>query len=547
MSEFDKPIGRAWRRMRMQRFLSALIWCWGAALLVVAGTIVYEKITDRVLPGADWLPFAIGGGVGLLIAAAIALSTGPSRIDAAVEIDRLFSLNDRLATTLTLPPDLRGTPAGKALLADTLSHVGGLDIGSKFGLSVPKLAWIPVIPALLAIGLLFAPSLKETSAALLGRKGEALDQKAAAKQLQTIAKSIAEKQKDAEAKNLSMETQKILAEVQKATDKLAKSPPAEKDKVMVEMNKLQNALKDRQKQVGTAEQIAKQLEQMKEMANKGPADEFAKDMAKGDFQKAAKEMKQLAEKLKGGTLTEPEKKQLQKQLTEMKNQMEKLANMEQRKKQLDEAKKSGAITPEQYQKQMDKLAEQSKNLQKMAEMAQQLQKAADALSKGDMKKAADELGMSQKQLQELAKQAQEIESLDAAMADLQEAKEGMGKEGSNQLGGKMDGMNGLGQSNRPGKGNNGLGRGKGEGARPEAEDKVASYNAPTKAQFGKGSAAIIGTGPKGAQSIGQSLIEVQGSVEASAAAQAEAISSQKVPKAVKKHAIGYFDMIRKGQ
>ena len=547
MSEFDKPIRRAWRRMRMQRFLSSLIWCWGAALLVVAGTIVYEKITDRVLPGADWLPFAIGGGVGLLVAAAIALSSGPSRIDAAVEIDRLFSLNDRLATTLTLPPDLRATPAGKALLADTLSHLGGLDIGSKFGLSVPRLAWIPLVPAVLAVGLLFAPSWTVAREALAGRKSEALDQKVAAKQLQTIAKSIAEKQKDAEAKNLSMETQKILAEVQKAADKLAKSPPAEKDKAMVAVNKLQDALKERQKQLGTAEQIAKQLEQMKEMANKGPADEFAKDLAKGDFQKAAQEMKQLAEKLKAGTLSQPEKKQLEKQLTEMKKQMEKLANMEQRKNQLDEAKKSGAISPEQYQKQMDKLAEQSKNLQKMANMAEQLQKAADSMAKGDMKKAADQLGMSQKQLEELAKQAQEVESLDAAMADLQDAKEGMGKEGQNQLGGKMGGMNGLGQGKRPGKSSNGTGRGRADGARPEAEDKTASYNSQTKAQFGKGSAAIIGTGPAGKQTVGVSLIEAQGSVEESAATQAEAISSQKVPKAVKKHAIGYFDMIRKGQ
>jgi myosin heavy subunit len=546
VSEFDKPIGRAWRRMRLQRFLSALVWCWGAALLVVAGTIAYEKIADKNLPGADWLPFAVAGGLGLLFAAGIALLTGPSRVDAAVEIDRLFGLNDRLATTLTLPADLRGTPAGRALLADTLSRVGGLDIGAKFGLSMPRRAWVPLVPALLAVGLMFAEGSKEALAALTGKKSEVIDAKVAKKQLQTIAKSMSEKQKQAEAQQLSMETQKILAEVTKAADKLAKSPPAEKDKAMVEMNKLQNALKERQKQVGTAEQIAKQLEQMKEMANNGPADEFAKDMAKGDFQKAAQEMKQLAEKLKAGKLTETEKKNLGQQLADMKKQMEKLANMEQRKKQLDDALKAGAISPEQHQKQMEKLAEQSKGLKKMADMAQQLQKAADAMAKGDMKKAADTLGMSQKQLEALAKEAQEFESLDAAMADLQDAKDGMGNDAMNQLGNKMDGMNGLGQGSRPGAGN-GLGRGRGQGDRPEAEDKTNMYNAKTKAQIGKGKAVIDGTANAREQSKGISLAEVQGTVEASAAEQADAISSQKIPKAVKKHAIGYFDMIRKGQ
>ena len=547
MRELDKPIGRAFRRMRMQRFLSALVWCWGAGLFAVAVTIGVEKIADRNLPGADWVPFAVAGGVGLVVAALIAIFTGPSRVDAAVAIDRLFGLNDRLATTLTLPDDLRSTPAGQALVADTLKHVGDLDIASKFGLALPRKAWIPVVPALLAVGLLFIPEWARTQASLTGgKKSEALDKEVASKQLKTISKSFAEKKKEAEAQQLSLETQKLMAEIQKATEKLAKSPPTEKDKAMVEMNKLQNALKERQKQLGSAEQISKQLQQMKEMSSNGPADEFGKELAKGDFDKAAKELKQLTEKMKSGKMDEKEKKALKQQIEEMQKQMQKLANMEQRKKQLDEALKSGALTPEQHQKQMDKLAEQSKGLQKMAKMAEQLQKAADAMAQNDMKKAAQALGTTEEQLKELAKQAQELESLDSAMAELQDAKNGMGNDAMNQLGNKMDGMNALGQGNRPGMGN-GMGRGKGQGDRPEAEDSTSSYNSKVKGVMGKGKAILVGTGDPTKQLKGDSLIEVQGTVEASAAEQADAISSQKIPKAVKKHAIGYFDMIRKGQ
>ncbi|MDB5353336.1 MAG: hypothetical protein JWN86_4583 [Planctomycetota bacterium] len=547
MREFDKPIGRAWRRMRFQRFLSALVWCWGAGLAVVAGIIAYEKIADRNLPGADWIPFAVAGGIGLLTALLIAIFSGPSRVDAAVAIDRLFGLNDRLATTLTLPLELRETQAGRALIADTLRHVGDLDIGSKFGLALPRRAWIPLVPALLAVGLMFGPDWTKTQAGMLSKKSEMIDKEVAAKQMKTIAKSFAEKKKEAEAQQLSAETQKIMAEIQKATEKLAKSPPTEKDKAMVEMNKLQDTLKERQKQLGTAEQISKQLQQMKNMSNEGPADEFAKDMAKGDFEKAAKEIKQLAEKLKDGKMSEAEKKALKEQLNEMKQQMQKLANQEQRKKQLEEALKSGAISKEQFQQQMDKLTEQSKDLQKMAQMAQQLQKAADALAQGDTKKAADALGMTEQQVAELAKQAQELESLDSAMADLQDAKNGMANDGMNQLGDRMDGMNGLGQGNRPGNGGQGLGRGRGQGDRPEAEDKTASYNTKTKGQLGKGKAIVEGLAQPGKQMKGATFEEIQGTVEASAAEQAEAISNQKIPKSVKKHAINYFDMIRKGQ
>ena len=47
MREFDKPIGRAWRRMRMQRFLTALVWCLGIGLAAVAGLVAYEKFAHR--------------------------------------------------------------------------------------------------------------------------------------------------------------------------------------------------------------------------------------------------------------------------------------------------------------------------------------------------------------------------------------------------------------------------------------------------------------------------------------------------------------------
>jgi len=124
------------------------------------------------------------------------------------------------------------------------------------------------------------------------------------------------------------ETEKLLAEIEKAADKLSKSPPAEKDKALVELNKLTDALKDRQKQLGSTAAINKQLQQLKEMSSQGPADDFAKDLAKGDFAKAAEDVKKLQEKLAAGKMTEAEKKALQDQMAEMKQQLEKLANME---------------------------------------------------------------------------------------------------------------------------------------------------------------------------------------------------------------------------
>src|SRR4051794_25783254 len=77
VQELNQPIGRVWRRLRFQRFLSALVWCLGLGLAVVAIALAVEKFTNRTIPGPEWLPFAVAGGLGLLVAVGIAVATGP--------------------------------------------------------------------------------------------------------------------------------------------------------------------------------------------------------------------------------------------------------------------------------------------------------------------------------------------------------------------------------------------------------------------------------------------------------------------------------------
>ena len=139
------------------------------------------------------------------------------------------------------------------------------------------------------------------------------------------------------------EADKLLAKIEKKAQELAKAPPAAKDKLMVELNSLTDALKERQKQLGSPEQVNRQLQQLKEMANQGPADQFAKDLAQGDFKKAAEQLQKLQEKLQSGKMTEAEKKALKEQLAEMAKKLSELANLEQRKKQLEEARKNGGL------------------------------------------------------------------------------------------------------------------------------------------------------------------------------------------------------------
>jgi hypothetical protein len=546
VKEFEKPIGRVWRRMRAQRFLTMLVWCWCICLALTAIAVGVDKLTPRHIAGPPWAPFAVAGGLGFVIAALIAACSGPSRVDAAVAIDLKFHLNERLSTTLTLPEDLRATPAGRALVADTLKHINGLDIPSKFGLCFPKRAWAPLIPGAIAVGLLFVNELTDSIAkASHTTSTETIKKETVVKQANALKKAVKDQRKDID-KNQYTETDKLLAQIEKAADKLAASPPAEKDKAMVELNKLTDALKERQKQLGSTDQINRQLQQMKEMASNGPADDFAKDLGKGDFQKAAQELQKLQEKLASGKLNKEEKKALEKQMADMKQQLEKLANFEQRKKQLEEARKNGGLTKEQFEQQMAKLNEQAKDMQKLQKLANQLGAAQDALQKGDSKKAAEALGMGQKQLEQLAQQASELQTLDQAMADLQDAKNGMANDGMNQIGEQLAGANNLGMNRRPGNGN-GMGRGRGQGDRPEAPDDTRSYDSKTNTNnLLPGKAILTGEGPKGKQTKGFSMLDVQGETEAAGAAATEALSNQKIPNSIKKHVTNYFDQIRKG-
>src|SRR5271166_3150450 len=92
MGELKKPVGKVFRRLRFQRFVTALVWTLAASLLLVAIVLGTTRAMGRTIPGPEWVPFAIAGGCGVLIAALVASLGGASRLDAAVAIDHKFHL-----------------------------------------------------------------------------------------------------------------------------------------------------------------------------------------------------------------------------------------------------------------------------------------------------------------------------------------------------------------------------------------------------------------------------------------------------------------------
>ncbi|MGZ3391228.1 MAG: hypothetical protein ACXVCF_16770, partial [Isosphaeraceae bacterium] len=244
-------------------------------------------------------------------------------------------------------------------------------------------------------------------------------------------------------------------------------------------------------------------------------------------------------------MTQAEKKALQEQLAEMTKKLKEVANMEERKNQLDQALKNGGLSKEQYEREVEKLKQQSKCLKQLEQLAGKLGQAQQALKKGDTKQAAEALGMTQQQLAQMAKQLEEMEALDSAMADVMDAKNGMSEDGMNQLGQMMNGMGSM-DSMRRGMGQ-GLGRGRGLGDRPEAPDETATYSTKVQQQVRKGKAVLQGFTQPSKTVKGESVIDIQGEIEAASASAADALSNQKIPKNVEKHIRAYYDQINKGK
>ncbi len=128
-------------------------------------------------------------------------------------------------------------------------------------------------------------------------------------QTKALGKKIASQRKEIE-KTKFPEAEKLLAQIEKAADDLAKAPPAQKDKALVELNKLTDALKERQKQLGSPEQLTRQLQQLKDDGElrARPATVCQEPPPRATSRTAVNELKKLQEKLTSGKMTEAEKR-----------------------------------------------------------------------------------------------------------------------------------------------------------------------------------------------------------------------------------------------
>ncbi len=529
MNSLLVQVRRAQRRLIVQRFLDVLAWCWLATLSTALVLILVDKYWPLGVEAWGWAAGALA--IGLAAAVGWTLSGRCGALEAAIEIDRRFALKERVSSALSLSPTDRETEAGEALLADAVAKIERIDVGGRFVVKPPRRLLLPLVPGALAllVALLLGPAVTEDP------KAKAADP-AAKEQVQkataTVRRQLADRREQAKKEGLK-DAEQLFQKLESGVKELNNEPV--KEKAMAKINDLSRMLADRRQQIGGTDKVKEQLDQLKNIDH-GPADKFAKALSRGDLKKAADELKKLKEQLENGKMSQQQKDELAKQIDQMKNQLEKQAKANQAtqqdlQKRIQQLRQAGQMQQaNQLEEQLAKLAAQMPQMQKLQDLAKKMGQCSKCLKQGKAGDAAKALAQMQADMQG---QLQEMEMLNDAEKELAEAKDQM----------CCKNCGGAGDEECLGPPGNGLGRGKGIGARPERKTNTAMYDSKVKQKTGKGTAVVVDMtdGPNVKGDVQQ---QIQEQVEATKHGSTDPLTGRHMPRKHGEHAKEYFDGLR---
>jgi len=557
MDQIREQVRRARRRLSLELFLNRLLRCWFGALIVAVVAIGVPKLWavghlfSEGLP-QNWSLLCLLGclGAGLLVALVWTWLRGRTELDAAVEIDRRFGLKERVASSLSLTAEAAETPAGKALLADAMRAVGRINVDEKFEIRFQQRAWLPLVPALLAFVLaMFVDNSEVQSSA--DPKSPEITQEQHENATKKLRERMANRRKEAAKKGLK-DAEGLFRELEKQTEKMAKAKDADRKRSLVKINDLAKQLKQRRQQLGGEQQLRKQLQKMNNM-NKGPADKMVEAMKKGDWKGAQQELQKLQKKLADGKLDKQAKQELEQQLKQLQQKMAEAQQarqeaMEELKKQVEQQKQQGNLAKAgELQQKLDQMQQQQQAQNKMNQMAQKMGECQQCMQKGDAAGAAAAMGQIMKQMEQMQQEMAEGELLDAAMDQLQMAKDAMDCKACQGGGCKACQGGGAGSDQFSENGGNGMGAGRGGfGPRPDEKNDVKFRDSRVRMKPGRGAAVVVGEAD-GPNIRGQVAESIKEQMTSQGSEPADPLVSEQLPKSRREHAEEYFNSLREGR
>ncbi len=544
MQELIKQIRKARRRLVTQQFLTALVWCWFATLLAAAVAIGIQKWLLTSVDGGRWATFWLGGaaGVGIIAATMWTWIVRSPELEAALEIDRRFGLQERISSALSLTPEELQTPFGQALVEDARRRIDKLEISGRFPIRMSRRAWLPVIPVAVAFAFCFFADPTRPTAADATANSVAV-KKQIDESVKPLQSKLQERAKQANADGLK-DAAELFKKVEEGTRDLAQKDDSDRHEAMEKLNDLAQQLEQRREKLADGERLKEQLAGMKGLPG-GPGDKLAKDLKNGNFDKALKEIEKLQSQLAQGQLDPQTQKELAEQMNAMKDALDKIAGAQQKlqdelQKKLAEANKAGdRETTQKIEQQLQSMARKQSQMDQLRQMAVKLGEAGKAMQQKNIPQAQAALQQLAHDLSQTQQEMAEMAMLETTLDEIDDAKAAMNCPNCGGAGCELC------RHDANGSIDHGRSVG-GEGTRPEAIKDTKFYDSKVKQDIGKGAALITGL-VNGPNVKGQSVEEIKSQVEAAKHDSADPLTGQRLPREERDHVQQYFDAFRKGE
>ncbi len=356
-----------------------------------------------------------------------------------------------------------------------------------------------------------------------------------------LRKKVSQQRRTSEAKGLK-DAKELFENLERKLDKITDSSSLNRKDALIELNDIKQQIEARKDRIGSPEQVRNALSQMKGIDG-GPAQKIADQIAKGDFGKAAEELRDLAKKLKDGKLSNKEKEKLSNQASQLAKQMKEAVQQHEQKKQqlqqqIDQAKKEGrSEDAAKLQEKLNSAQAADTQMQQMQNMAEAMQNAAEAMKQGDTEAASEAMQEMSDELGDMQTAMSELEDLQSTLDDLAQSKGQM----------NCKNCNGQGCEHCMGRGTGGLkaGHGLGPGPGENSDDDVDtnSYDTRVQGDVKRGRAVIAGFAD-GPNRKGITRETIKNVIEASMTEEGDALDDQLLPRDERDQTQQYFDSFR---
>lgn len=555
MQDIQRVLKAAARRLYLVGFLRALVVMGTAAAALLLALVVLQKLGPWTF---RWpVLFAAATGVSVLASAVAAYARRHRGLALADELDRRAGLRETLSTAVVLAG--HGDGWARAVTETARERARRVVLRDAVPIEAPRRWPLPVLLLLAStLGLWLAP--RHDLSGLLDRRAEQQAQQA---EIQTVALEI--KSRDQQIKETLARAGVEVRDEETADDPAEQGKPKTADELKRASIKKLTRLTDELNEIKQGDK-AKQLQAMQQSLRKiktpgpGPMNEFARNLARGNFQDAKAALEELANSLESGELSETQREMAAEQLRKLADQMRQLAEQkESLQNALEQAgmdpqqaaqlaadpealeqalQRMQGISPQQMRSLMNQAMNQQAVCESMQSMAGSMSQMAQAMQNGNPQnmQSMQQLGQ---QLTAAEMMQAEMQAIDQALSQCNAQMSRMGQSMCECSGCKS----GAGQCTGIGNGF-GMGIGEGDGGSlydPDlapADDYILK-NEKTNVQ-NLGGPIIGSTLVYGAQVKGEATAQFGEAVGASSAVAAEACETMRVPREYQGPVMHYF-------